>query len=182
MNNKNISVALVVVAIIAIGGVFFPQVQTEVREVFSGSAGPEHTEFQSFLASSQTCSPGGVRATSTVNSAETLLAADLENTCQIDYTLNVQAATLTFPASSTMKHILPQSGMSRTWYIRNATTTATNLTIAGGAGTLLKQATTTDAAGTKVIFGDTDGSNTGRVTLIRKPNSDFTLLFEAFRD
>ena len=178
MNNKFIGVALIAILVIAIGAYLFPKVQ----EPLGVASGPETFEYTSLTNGFQACGPDNVRATSTVNSAETLLASDLEKSCMIDYTLNVQAATLTLPASSTMSHILSRNGSMRTWYIRNATTTATNLTIAGGTGTLLKQATSTNQAGSKIIFGDTDGANIGRVTLIRKSNTDFEALFEPFRD
>lgn len=125
---------------------------------------------------------GGIRATSTSNSAETLLVTDFDTENVIDYTLNVQAATLTLPASSTLSSFIPTAGQMRTVWIRNATTTATNLTIAGGTGTILKQATSTDFAGSKIIFGDTDGDNRARLDFVRKTNSDIDVYMTAFRD
>ncbi len=120
---------------------------------------------------------GGIRATSTVNNAETLLASDFDVENVIDYTLNVQAATLTLPASSTLSSFVPTAGQTRSIFIRNATTTATNLTIAGATGVLLKKATST-----AVIIGDTDGANYARIDFTRKANTDIEALLHIFID
>jgi len=121
---------------------------------------------------------GGVTATSTVGAVVPLLASnfDIENT--IDVTLNVSDATLSFPATSTLASIIPNTGDSRTLFIRNATTTAAmDLTITGGTGVLLKKATTTP-----IIYGDTDGANYAKVDLIRKANTDIEALLTIFMD
>ena len=121
---------------------------------------------------------GGINATSTVNSAETFLASDFDVENIIDYTLNVQDATLSFPASSTLSAFIPTAGQTRTIYIRNATTTAAmDLTIAGGTGVLLKKATST-----ATIVGDTDGANYAQVDLTRKANTDIEALLTLFID
>ena len=68
----------------------------------------------------------------------------------IAYTLNVQDATLTLPATSTLRWFIPQAGETRSIFIRNATTTASmDLTISGGTGMNL-----ITASSTKAIVGE----------------------------
>lgn len=121
---------------------------------------------------------GGVKATSTTGSADTLLYSNFDTENMIDYTANVSSVTLTLPASSTLKNFIPTVGQTRTIYIRNATTSANiNLTISGGTGTLLKKATSS-----ATIYGDTDGANFGRIDFIRKANTDIEALLSIFAD
>lgn len=126
---------------------------------------------------------GGVRATSTSGTAVPLLASDFDLENVIDVTLNVQDATLSFPATSTLDaKFLPNAGDTRTIFVRNATTTAaTDLTISGGTGFLAKFASTTPAT-TGVITGDTDGANYAKIDLIRKANTDIEVLVSLFKD
>lgn len=118
------------------------------KEVVGANPGPDHRNgveyFYDGLADG-----AGVFSTSTAGSgavAGTLTAAQLEKNSRIEVTVNSAAnMVLTLPATSTMSHILPASGMKRTWYIENATTTAaTTLTIAKGAGINLIGVTTND--------------------------------------
>lgn len=135
---------------------------------------------------------GGVRATSTSGAVVPLVFTDFDEENLIDVTLNVADATLSFPASSTIKE-LPSSastnhafcassadaGRKRTLIIRNATTTATmDLTITGGTGVTRKQATSTGV----VIPGDTDGLNTARVEMICMASTDIVLNVQVFKD
>lgn len=125
---------------------------------------------------------GGIRATSSVNSAETLLGTDFDEENVIDYTSNVSDVTLTLPASTTVP-LSEKVGSVRTLYLRNATTTAAiDITIAGGTGTLLKVASSTNQAGTQIIYGDTDGGNHARLDFLRKANSDIEVLMTVFKD
>jgi len=124
---------------------------------------------------------GGVTSTSTSGSVVPLLASAFDTENVIDVMLNVQDATLSFPASSTLTSFIPTSGQTRTLFIRNATTTASiDLTISGGTGVLLKNASSSPSAPT--ISGDTDGANYGVITLIRKANTDIEALLEIFKD
>lgn len=139
------------------------------------------TSSGSFVASTLT-QGGGVRATSTSGTVVPLLASDFDIENVIDVTLNVSSATLSFPASSTLTSFIPVSGQVRELFIRNATTTASmNLTIAGGTGVLLKNASSTPSV-SPIILGDTDGANYGVVKLIRKANTDIEALLTIFRD
>ena len=117
---------------------------------------------------------GGIRATSTVGTVVPLLASDFDVENIIDVTLNVQDATLSFPATSTLTAFIPTAGQVRTLFIRNATTTATmDLTISGGTGVLLKMASSTNVA---IVPGDTDGANYAKIELLRKSNTDIEAL------
>lgn len=119
---------------------------------------------------------GGIRATSTVNSAETLLAADFDVENVIAYTLNVQDATLTLPASSTLSSFIPTAGQERSIFIRNASTTAAmDLTLAGGTGMNLLV-----ASSTKVIVGNTSGSNSARLDFVRRADTDIDVTMSIF--
>ena len=119
---------------------------------------------------------GGIRATSTVNSAETLLAADFDVENVIAYTLNVQDATLTLPATSTLSSFIATAGQTRSIFIRNATTTASmDLTIAGGTGMNLLV-----ASSTKVIVGNTTGSNSARLDFVRRADTDIDVTMSIF--
>ena len=123
---------------------------------------------------------GGIRATSTTGTVVPLLAADFDNENMIDVTLNVQDATLSFPATTTLgSNFLPTAGMMRTFFVRNATTTASmDITLTGGTGMLLKKATSS-----AIIMGDTDGGNYAQFNLIRKANTDIeVLLVNIFHD
>lgn len=125
---------------------------------------------------------GGIDATSTLGTAVPLLASDFDVENVIDVTLNISSGTLTFPATTTLTSFIPTAGQTRTLFVRNATTTAaTNLTIAGGTGVLVKFASTTPAT-TGVITGDTDGANYAMIVLTRKANTDIEALVSLFKD
>lgn len=172
-NTKNIVIGVLATLTIVFGILLFSKPSPTLPPPLG--LGTDHYYQESFLAG--LVEGGGIRATSTVNNAETLLASDFDVENVIDYTLNVQAATLTLPASTTLTSFLPKSGDTRTILIRNATTTATNLTIAGATGVLLKKATTT-----AIIYGDTDGANYGTIKFTRKANRDIEAIFDSFVD
>lgn len=110
---------------------------------------------------------GGINSTSTPASL-TLAATDIQNISLLNDTPTVGSVTLTFPASSTLTSYLANPGDSDTFAIFNATSTSgVNLTISGGTGTLLK-----NASSTAVI---TPGS-VDLVTVIRKVNTDFLII------
>ena len=137
-------------------------------------SGPDHY-VQEFFHEGLT-DGGGIRATSTVNSAETLLAADMDKEKVIAYTLNVQDATLTLPATSTLRWFIPQAGETRSIFIRNATTTASmDLTISGGTGMNL-----ITASSTKAIVGGTAGANSARLDFVRRADTDIDVTMSIF--
>lgn len=115
---------------------------------------------------------GGILATSTINAAETLLASDFDTENRIEYTMNVQATTLTLPASSTLVNFIPAAGDSRMIDIKNATSTPIDLTIVAGAGMTLYNATTTP---------DIPSGAFATLTFKRKSNTDIDVFFNIFQ-
>ncbi|MFA5772858.1 MAG: hypothetical protein WC974_09035 [Thermoplasmata archaeon] len=108
---------------------------------------------------------GSVLATTTSTTATTFALADLLTYSVWEVTPNVADLTYTFPASSTLSTLVPTAGDSRTWTIVNATTTAgIDVIFAAGTGSALKGVTTVDEA------------SHGTITLVRKANSDITIL------
>ena len=170
MTNKNIGVALVVIAIISTLGLFFPKGKQIVQQVLGGDPGPVKTVAQEFVGG---VSYGLVNSTTTTVASYTMVAADLVQARQgafYDTVLftktvgasgggNLSTTTLTFPASSTMTHVIPRAGMRTTqcWLsatsseaqlgfilaagtgfdFHTASSTRTDLTVAGGAGACL---------------------------------------------
>lgn len=120
---------------------------------------------------------GGIRATTTTATTATLLASDFDTENVIDVTPGGASLTLTLPATSTLTSFIPTAGQTRTIYIRNATTTADiNITVAGGTGTALRNATSTGA----IIRGVTGGNSYGKIDFVRKSTSDIDALLTVF--
>lgn len=141
-----------------------------------GGSSPDHYFQENFLQG--LIEGGGIRATSTTGSTMPLVLSDFDVETVIDATLNQVDATISFPASSTLANFLPRAGDTKTLLIRNASTTATmDLTVAGGTGVLLKNATSTAQ-----IRGDSDGANFATVKLTRKANRDIEALLDIFTD
>jgi len=127
---------------------------------------------------------GGVFATSSDGAVLPLLAANFDTENMLDVTLNIVDGTLSFPATSTLTSFIPTAGDTRTIFVRNASTTAAmDLTIAGGTGVLLKNASSTNATQVSpLIGGDTDGANYARLQFLRKVNTDIEMFVEIFKD
>ena len=88
-----------------------------------------------------------VNSTSTIQTAQTLVATDIATYQSVILTPNTGDLTLTFPASSTLSTFIPTAGdrTEQCWY--NATTTAgIDVTFAAGTGIDLEVATTTASA------------------------------------
>lgn len=170
MNTKNIAIGVLVLVLVVLG-------YSYANNQTGANSGTDHYNMEYFLSGLVI---GGERtATSTTGTTVPLRNADIAKASLVDVTLNIQDATLSMPASSTIT-FLPRVGDTRTIFIRNATTTATmDLTISGGTGVLLKKATGTDVA---IVQGDTDGANFARVEFIRKANSDIEALLTIFND
>lgn len=126
---------------------------------------------------------GGITATSTTGATVPLVAANFDRESVIAVTLNVQDATLSFPASSTLSAIVPNAGDFRSIFVRNATTTATmDLTMTGGTGVIMKYASSTSGTIGGIVHGDTDGDNYAKIDLIRKTNTDIDALVTLYND
>lgn len=203
MSNKKLTLALVAVAIIAIGGYFFPAAKATL---FGGTScnGGNCTDFDAvnttygyyvggtnvvdssgnwvgnISAASDTAvvgtftQGGGITASST-SASVTMAGTEFTTSNVLDYTVNVGTTnTLTWSASTTAPCSVMSSGQVRTVYIRNASTTAIALTIAGGTGNTLKSATST------VIAGNTDGSNMARFDITKKSSTNCNILMSVF--
>ena len=173
--NKNVLIGIVVV-LAAVGLIFVFRPAPVVQ--FGAISSPDVYGYMNVHGVFQ--QGGTVYATSTVVAAATLIGSTLSTANIVDYTTNLSAVTITLPASTTMP-LGDDVGSMRTIWIRNATTTALNLTIAGGTGTLLKVASSTNG-GAAVIYGDTDGGNHARLDFLRKANSDIEVFMTTFKD
>ena len=139
MTNKNIGVALVVIAIISTLGLFFPKGKQVVQQILGGDSGPVKTVAQEFIGGSTF---GLVNSSSTIQTADIMAAGELANSRQGAFydtyihqkTGSVATTTLTFPASSTLSYVLPRAGMRTDICFAVATST-------GGAGLILAEGT-----------------------------------------
>jgi len=154
--NKVLSIALLLVGILAIGGVATayaisqnvnvegdynyyeaegqPSLDDVVISDLGAFPGPDVYADVNIFGTLITGS-GSYSATTTDRAAYTLVARDIQKYgyLDVDYTAGDKALTLTMPATSTMISMLPLLGSERTWTIHNASTTGV-LTIAAGAG------------------------------------------------
>jgi len=116
---------------------------------------------------------GGIRATSTVNASETLLATDFDIENRIEYTMNLSSTTLTITASSSLASFVPNAGNHRAIDIKNSTSTSgIILTIAAGTGTIIHNATSTLA----IKPGDF-----ATLEFKRKTNTDIDIFFNIYQ-
>lgn len=106
---------------------------------------------------------GNINATSTSDTTETIKATDMLEYSVVDLTPTVGATTYTLPATTTFPTI-SNPGDYRTWVFRNATSTATNVTIAAGTGIDLQE-----PDGQNVVIGQ---NNLAWLTCYRKADTD----------
>lgn len=107
---------------------------------------------------------GGVNSIATTGTSYTLTAADLEDYSVISFTPNTGATTLTLPATSTWDVLVPDAGDMRVWVVENATSTATNVTLAAGTGIDLQE-----PDGQNVVLGQ---NNYAWVTCFREASTN----------
>ena len=184
MNSKSSLVALIVIAIIAIGGYYYPQ----VRGQFGISAGPVFTEALEFLSGS---SKQFVNATSSSNATLTLTGSDLAvrgafyDTISFTKTGAVATTTWTFPATSTLPSILRRAGERADICLYVATSTGgAGLVIAEGTGWNFSLASSTVTVGAVNSNGGAVARQiTGNYALcgivMREFNSDFTFRLQS---
>ena len=143
--NSKFKIVLSVAVVIAIAGAYvFPKVQ----ERFGADAGPSHLGPQEFLGG---LTYGYINATSSSVATYTLTAGDLTggaaafyDTIVFSKTGLVATTTWTLPASSTLPHVLPVTGMRQSVCFTVATTTGNaGLILAEGTGFGLEAASST---------------------------------------
>lgn len=177
MSNKHLTLALVAVAIIALGGYFLPTYQSETPFGGANCNNGNCTDFDAvnvtegyyvddtniitgagtwigtIVAAAKATFDAGIlhsytSSTSTIATAQTLVAADITNYESVIFTPNRDSVTLTFPASSTLSAFVPTAGdwAEQCWY--NATTTAAKtITFAAGTGIDLERIATSTISG-----------------------------------
>lgn len=173
MTKDTVYVAIIAVFVVIAGVLFFnpPIVERTVERVVGGSSvGPEHQDHQVFRQGATL--GGNVVATSTSNSGETLLASDIASTrgqytSWIKFTPLAANATLTLPATSTLKYFIPNPGDHYSIIVENAATAATTTTIAAGAGMDLQE-----PDGQNVVIGQ---NNYAIITFWRDSTTDMVV-------
>lgn len=180
MSNKNLTIGVVVAIVIAIIGCFSPSVQ---KAIVAGTTGI-YTNYAGLASTATLTGPGCGDAYSTCaptitgSSIGLIQNGNLATTTPASMTMaatdftggyatisdlpNVGSITLTLPASSTMSTFLPSVGDTKSYTLFNASSTAAiTVTLAGGTGTILEDASTTKAIGplkaaTVTVFRSTD--------------------------
>ena len=118
-----------------------------------------------------------VNSTTTTATSQVLKGSDIVGYSTVAISLNGGADSITLPSSTTLATFLPNNGDSTTFVLENATSTANTsgnlLTLVAGTGTLLENASSTNATSVLGL------SKIATVDVVRKPNSDFIFLFNA---
>ena len=184
---KKLIVAVAVVMVIAIAGVFLPAGKSVVQTVVGAFPSPTIYEALELLGGS---TRGFYYATSTTATTYTVTANDMVAKSGAAYdtialTPNVGDLTLTLPASSTLRHFLPKAGMTAKQCWLNASTTAgIDLTFAAGTGIDFEVASSTIVDGLPVLTVLADSK--GCFDFTRKPATasafDFNVSFTRFVD
>ena len=135
---------------------------------FTVTAASGNTAVAGTLSSQEFTQGGGILATTTANSAETLKIADMAAYNIFTFSQTGAAAiTYTLPATSTWTTVIPTAGDFREWMFENASSTSV-LTFAAGAGIDLIAVTNAD----DVI----EGSEYSRLTCYRQTDTDVTCI------
>ncbi len=121
---------------------------------------------------------GGVTAITSTSTSYTLSASEFDTENVLQITPGGASMTLTLPATSTLTSFIPTAGQTRTVYIRNATTTAgINITVASGAGTILRS-----ASSTAIIQSDTAGAKGARLDFVRRSTGDISVFIDTYNN
>jgi len=173
MNKTILTVTLVVIAIIAIGGYVFP-VRQVTQQTLGAFVGPEITD-RIFVRSGVTA--GGRLATTSTASAYTLAPTDLRlSPTYIDWTPNVNT-TISLTSTSTFPYV-PQVGDTAVVYVRNASSTAAS-TITFAAANANVDLQFTEATGGDLVLNGLDFAS---LTFIRESENLVTILFNEFTE
>lgn len=183
---KNLSIALVVVALIAIGAYFYPQGSALLGDATNFDAigteqlkvGTDCNEFSLYsscqgfsVLANGAVTQGGQSCTLTdaTGGAYTLSATELANCSYLKFAAGgagQEVIALTQPASSTLSTFLPNAGQCRSYtYDATALAAGTTTTMTAGTGWNVIAYTAND----DVI----DGNEYSSWTICRQPTSDF---------
>lgn len=173
MDNKKTFVALIVVAIIAIGGIILPQggkevVVKEVKDTLGAFAGPDIMQTVTFF---ENYSTRGHVATTTTATAFTLTTRELnKKTSYLEWNTGVNT-TLTSMASTTapFSQLAIGEGFSVDFY-SSTTTAAATITFAAGTGVDLQE----DEGETVIV----NGLEQARLNFRKKTNGDVLMWVE----
>lgn len=176
MKNSTVWIAVIVVAIIAIGAYQYPSGKEVVERVIEKGIGAVVSpEVYDHVTLHQNYTKGGNQvATSSTATTYTLTTKEIrKDVSYVSWTVNVNT-TLTTMASSSEPLSNLKTGESFELYFHNASTTAgASATFAAGTGVdLQKNEDTADLAVT--------GLDVVKLTFIKKANKDVILLMEEF--
>lgn len=178
MNNKNIWIAVVVVAIIAIFGVVSPQSQTVVERTIESNlgvaSGPEKFENQQFRSGFTVGGSSTHHATTTTASAYTLTTIEVDK--DIPYVewnagLNITLTTMA-STSAPFSGLAVGESFEQIWY-SSTSTAATTITFAAGTGIDLQE----DEGGTVIV----NGLESARITYLKKTDTDIAVVVEPYQ-
>lgn len=174
MNKKTSIVSLIVIAIIAIIGLFFPQTTQTIKEITKLGSVVSPDIFD-HVTLNQNVTIGGTQVSTTSTTATyTLTTKELrKEVSYISWLANVNT-TLTTMASTSAPLSLLRTGESYSTYLYNASTTAAaTITLAAGTGVDLQEGT----GGVVVI----NGLEVARLTFLKKANSDVFVISETMQ-
>ena len=167
--NKSLKVALIVVAIIAIGGFFFPKGNTVMERVVGANPGPDI--LNNVVFHENYSNRGHVATTTGVIATYTLTTADirkelsyLEWNASLNQTLTTMAST-----SAPFGNLAVGEGFSMDFY-SSTSTAGTTITFAAGTGVDLQE----DEGETVIV----NGLETARLNFRKKTNTDILMWVE----
>ncbi len=182
-SNKNLWVALIVVAIIAIGGYMFPSVSADLGK----ASGVSHFQLESFLQGITggqrdqfSVTNGGLvtqGGTVTSTSSPTLLtASNVISSKTIVIVPNLVSGTVTLPTLASITaatpNFIPNPGdMTERTVIVSTTTTNTLVTFAGNTGMIFQLASTTNTASSATGVTSIVGAGSAKLTFMRSATS-----------
>jgi hypothetical protein len=173
--NQLLTIAVAIVAVVAVVGLFSPMGQNVVREIaVGGAAGPEVFDTQYFRSNFTVGGKGTSIATSSTAAAFTLTTRTMRvEVHYVSWTPNVNT-TLTTMASTSAPFIglLPGESFEQIWY-NASTTAAATITFAAGTGVDLQE----DEGGTVIV----NGLESARVTYVKKADSDILMIVEPYQ-
>jgi len=182
MNKLKVFLTVALTLVLSVSAVYALTVNMSVDELkqltsndtFGAMASPDHYQRQYFHAGYQ--SGGSVYSTSSTAATFTLLSANFDgDVTYVDWTPNV-STTITTMASTSMYWLGETPGDERSYWFRNASSTATaSITFAAGTGVDLQD--NEDSADLALL-----GLDLMKLTFIRKADSDVLLVLDEYTE